>query len=871
MFNIFFKNVEKDKIIKAESAVATINALEKEISMLGNIEIKEKIQKLSQAAQFNSNLDILLPQSFALTREMSKRVLNLRHFDSQLIGGYVLNEGKIAEMKTGEGKTLAATLPIVLNALTLKGAHLVTVNDYLAKRDEQWMGQIYRALGLSVGLIQEGMEESQRRLNYAADITYVTNSELAFDYLRDNMANSLQELVQRPYFYAIVDEVDSILIDEARTPLIISDEQKIPIEKYVVADEITKYLKPDIDYIVDEKTKNVTLTDIGINQVENLLQISNLYDIDDPWSPYINNALKAQCLFLKNTNYIVKNNEILIVDEFTGRIMSDRRWGDGLHQAIEAKEKVTIKQGSETLGSITYQNFFRLYPKLAGMTGTAKTAEEELRKIYNLEVVEIPTSRPIERKDLNDLIYRDEYTKWKEIAQQCKKLHNIGQPILIGTTTIEKSEIISQLLDELQINHQVLNAKPQNVRRESEIIAQAGCYKAVTVATNMAGRGTDIILGGNSKFKTRQQLKIFLLVLKANKKFTANLKLLFQTRQLNREILKKFLYTIYLLEEYEIDQIALTNDEIDLFPNIDYLNKILTLFFLQAYKKNDKICQQEREKIKKIGGLYVIGTTRHESKRIDNQLRGRAGRQGDPGVSRFYLSLDDDLLRVFSGDKIKVIMDTLNLSNEALDSSAFSQSLDTAQKRVEDYFYETRKQLFEYDEILNIQRLTFFKERRALLENKNIRLEILKYGEMLMFDYSLRLIKDNSNLRKLNNEISYFLRLPFYILPTTQLEIYEFLKRQFWIRYELKEAECEIFACGFMRLLEKDLLLLEVDKNWKQHLKEMDILKESIRWRGYGQLNPLLEYKKEGFNLLVETIQNIKYNTVYTIMQSKYI
>lgn len=871
MFNLFLTSADKRKILEAENTVVTINSLEKEISALSNLEIRERIKKLSQEVQANKNLEHILPYSFALTREISQRVLNLRHFDSQLIGGYILNQGKIAEMKTGEGKTLVATLPIVLNALNLKGAHVVTVNDYLAKRDEQWMGQIYRALGLSVGLIQEGMEETQRRQNYAADITYVTNSELAFDYLRDNMASSIREAVQRPYTYAIIDEVDSILIDEARTPLIISEEQNIPIEKYVVADEITKYLKPNLHYIVDEKSKNVTLTDTGIKQVENLLQTSTLYDIDDPWSPYINNALKAQCLFLKNTNYIVKNNEVFIVDEFTGRIMPDRRWGDGLHQAIEAKEKVTIKQGSETLGSITYQNFFRLYPKLSGMTGTAKTAEEELKKIYNLEVIEIPTARPIQRQDLTDLIYRDEYTKWKEIAKQCHKLYEKGQPILIGTTSIEKSEIISQLLDELEIRHQVLNAKPQNVKRESDIIAQAGCYKAVTVATNMAGRGTDILLGGNPKFKTRQQLKTFLLSLRTKQKIEINDGQIFRLKQTNHYNLRKLIYVIQALNPEEIEQIALTNDEIDLFPKSNDLNKILNSLFQNAYTLNSNICHHEKEKVKSLGGLYVIGTTRHESKRIDNQLRGRAGRQGDPGVSRFYLSLDDDLLRVFSGDKIKTVMDTLNLANEALDSSVFSQSLDTAQKRVEDYFYETRKQLFEYDEVLNVQRLSIFRERRALLENKNIRLEILKYGEMLMFDYTLELKRNTGNLRRLNNELSYFLRIPFPLLLTNQIEIYNFLKQQFWIRYELKEAECEIFAPGFMRVLEKDILLMEVDKNWKLHLKEMDLLKESIRWRGYGQLNPLLEYRKEGFNLLVETIQNIKYNTVYTIMQAKYL
>ena len=509
MFN-FFNTLKRDDLADIKETVKKINALEDEIALLSEREIKEYVTQLIQRYQVEQNFDSILCESFALTREASKRILGLRHFDTQLMGGIVLHNGQIAEMKTGEGKTLVGTLPVVLNALALKGVHVVTVNDYLAKRDKQWMSQLYRYLGLSVGLIQENMTSDERRKNYAADITYVTNSELAFDYLRDNMASSVEELVLRDFYYCIIDEVDSILIDEARTPLIISGNLDTPIEKYIMADEVTKYLNPDVHYKVDEKAKNATLTDRGIQQIETLLNVSNLYDISDPWIPYINNAVKAKMLFIKDTNYIVRDNEIVIIDEFTGRIMADRRWGDGLHQAVEAKERVPIKKGSETLGSVTYQNFFLSYPKLAGMTGTIKTAEAEIEKIYKREVVVLPTARTLIRDDLSDLVYKDEFTKWKIIAAQCEESYRfLRRPILIGTTSIEKSEIISQLLKGRGVPHRLLNAKPENVKRESEIVAQAGRLGAVTVATNMAGRGTDILLGGNPDFQTRQQIFSF--------------------------------------------------------------------------------------------------------------------------------------------------------------------------------------------------------------------------------------------------------------------------------------------------------------------------------------------------------------------------
>lgn len=869
MFNIF-KAFESNELINAENALIKINNLENQITKLNDIEIKEQITKLIRHYQQNQDLNAILAESFALTREVSKRKLGLRHFDSQILGGCILNEGKIAEMKTGEGKTLVATLPTVLNALTLQGSHVVTVNDYLAKRDEQWMGQIYRGLGLSVGLIQEGMNQTQRKLSYAADITYVTNSELAFDYLRDNMSPTLTEIVQRPYNFCIVDEVDSILIDEARTPLIISESQEVSIEKYVIADEIAKYLKANQHYLIDEKQKNVTLTDTGIKQVETLLQTQDLYNVNDPWIPYINNALKANTLFLRDTNYIVKENEILIIDEFTGRIMPDRRWGDGLHQAIEAKEKATIKPGSETLGSITYQNFFKLYPKLSGMTGTAKTASAEFEKIYNLEVVIIPTAKPIKRNDATDLIYQDDYTKWKKIASECQKLYTVGQPCLIGTVTIEKSEIISQLLSELNVPHQLLNAKPENIKRESEIIAQAGCFGAVTVATNMAGRGTDILLGGNSKFQSQQELKLTILKLIQKQPLNQT-----EIKQIYRIFKRKkpsefykWLFSIKKLKSEEIEQIVVNIEEGNSWPNTQ---KLIFQLYNEIFKQNDKEIKIEREKVKTLGGLYVIGTERHESKRIDNQLRGRSGRQGDPGTARFFLSLDDNLLRVFSGETIKNIMNTLNLNDEALESPALTTSLDNAQQKVENYFYETRKQLFEYDEVLNIQRLSIFKERRAILEAKSVKNEFIHYGEMLMLNYEQKLEeKSFKTAQRVMKELGYFLEISLPLKTIINKNLNNELKKLFWIRYDLKEAEFETYQLNLIRILEKDLLLIEIDKNWKQHLKELDILKDSIRWRGYGQFNPLSEYKKEGYNLFVETIQKIKYNSVYNLMKSKF-
>ena len=685
-------------IKKYQKLIDQINNLEETLKPLSDSELRAQNFKLKKQYKENQNLDSLIAESFALTREASLRSIGLRHFDVQLIGGLVLNNQKIAEMKTGEGKTLVATLPACLNALTEKGVHIVTVNDYLASRDQVSMGQIYRFLGLDTGLIQDDMSTSDRKKNYKADITYVTNYELTFDFLRDNMALNLTDVVLRPFNYCIIDEVDSILIDEAQTPLIISNNIETPVDKYLIASEITDYLELNIHYKVDEKNKNIILTEQGSKQIEQILRIQDLYDPRDPWIPYVINAIKANALFFNNVHYIVQNNRIVIVDEFTGRIMPDRRWGDGLHQAIESKEKLPIREKTETVAAITYQNFFLLYPKLAGMTGTGKTAEIEFEKIYNLSVQEIPTARPTLRKDLPDLIYKDQFSKWNAIAETCNQISLTGQPILVGTTTVEKSEMLAQLLNEYKLSYQILNAKPENVRRESEIVAQAGEKRTITIATNMAGRGTDIILGGNIQFKIQKKL-YDILTLSKNYIFSKKINI-FQSalkNQLNWNSQKFLSVLLSLLNDKEflklsdIDILRLLreNDRISI-PTSSYQSSIHFLINqLADYYKKDQA--QENKIVKNLGGLYIIGTERNDSRRVDNQLRGRCGRQGDPGTSRFFLSLDDNLLRLFGGPKIQTFMQTQMVDDSPLESKFLTKSLDSAQERVEERAYQQRK------------------------------------------------------------------------------------------------------------------------------------------------------------------------------------
>merc|ERR1712194_7163 len=783
---------------------------------------------------------------FAITRETSLRTLGLRHFDVQLIGGLVLNNGKISEMRTGEGKTLVATLPAYLNALTNKGVHIVTVNDYLASRDQISMGQVYRFLGLDTGLIQEDMTSLERQQNYNADITYVTNNEVAFDYLRDNMALNVNQIVLPPFNYCIVDEVDSIFIDEAQVPLIISQPVETCIDKYIVAAEVNEYLEVNIHFKVDEKNKNIILTEQGTTQIEKILQVEDLYNPNDPWIPYVLSAIKATSLFFKDVHYIVQNNQIIIVDEFTGRIMPDRRWNEGLHQAVEAKEGVPIRQNTETAASITYQNFFLLYPKLSGMTGTAKTSEIEFEKIYNLPVEQIPTARPNLRKDLPDFVYKDSLTKWTAIARECKSIANTKQPILIGTTTVENSEMLADLLKEYQLSYRLLNAKPENVKRESEIVAQAGELGSITIATNMAGRGTDIILGGNITFKVRKQVYNILIVLTSLSNDP-------QFLRLSSTGILKFLN--------EIDQIRI--------PKIPYQCSIK--FLLSELAKFEKKTQNINNKIvKSLGGLYIIGTERNNSRRIDNQLRGRCGRQGDPGRSRFFLSLEDSLFQNFGGPRLQSFMQN-QFDELPLEGSVLTKSLDSAQKRVEEREYDQRKYLFDYDDILNKQRTIVYYERRKLLESQSVRESILAYGEQVINDI-INLLQDSLFAKNKSVMVELFRTrfssLESYLnnLDPTELKICLF--QEFWLSYEAKIIEFEICQIGLIRSFERTIILYYTDIAWKEHLQKIALLREAVGWRSYGQRNPLFEFTEEAYHLFENRNVTIRHLLIRDFLQS---
>jgi preprotein translocase subunit SecA len=870
---------------KYQSLINQINTSEDELKTLTDIELRAKSFKLKKQSEADPNLNSLIAESFALTREASKRTLGLRHFDVQLIGGLVLNDQKIAEMKTGEGKTLVATLPAFLNALTKKGVHIVTVNEYLANRDQVSMGQIYRFLGLDTGLIQDGMSTAERKLNYNADITYVTNYEVTFDFLRDNMALNLSDVVLRPFNYCVIDEVDSILIDEAQTPLIISNNIQTPVEKYIIAAEITDYLELNTHYKVDEKNKNVILTEEGSKQIEKILSIQDLYDPRDPWIPYIINALKANALYFNNVHYIVQNNRIVIVDEFTGRIMPDRRWGDGLHQAIEAKEKLQIRQKTETVAAITYQNFFLLYPKLSGMTGTGKTAETEFEKIYNLSVEEIPTAKPTQRQDLPDLIYKDQFSKWNAIAQACNTISTKGQPILIGTTTVEKSEMLAQLLNEYKLSYQILNAKPENVRRESEIVAQAGKKGSITIATNMAGRGTDIILGGNINFKIQKKL-YDILTLSKNYKLSKKVNilessLLSQFEGSSQKFLsvllsllndKKFL----TLSDLDILRILRENDRISI-PVTSYQCSIRFLINeLLFYNKKHQ--EQENKIVKNLGGLYIIGTERNDSRRVDNQLRGRCGRQGDPGTSRFFLSLDDNLLRLFGGPKIQNFMQSQIPDNSPLESEVISKSLDSAQERVEERAYQQRKNLFDYDDVLNKQRNIVYHERRQILESASVQKNIFAYGEQIITELLLELSEDKfyqkemlsliENLFGRNLILNQIKDSNLLINSFDSYELKMYLFNEFWLTYQSKITELSVYGDGIIENLERSIILINTDRIWREHLQKMTLLREAVGWRGYGQRNPLYEYKQDAFYMFETREELLRHLVIYDLLRS---
>ena len=865
-----------------QNLISQINVLEDSLKILNESELRSKISQFKKRYQEGKNFNSLIAESFAVTREASVRALGLRHFDVQLIGGLVLNNQKIAEMKTGEGKTLVATLPACLNAITEKGVHIVTVNDYLANRDQVSMGQIYRSLGFNTGLIQDRLSSSERRANYAADITYVTNYELTFDFLRDNMALNTDEVTLRPFNYCIIDEVDSVLIDEAQTPLIVSNSVKTDTKKYIVAYEITEYLELRTHYTVDEKNRNILLTDEGSKYIENILRIQDLYDPKDPWIPYVINAIKAKALFFINTHYIVQNNRIIIVDEFTGRVMPDRRWGDGLHQAVEAKEGVQIRQKTETVAAITYQNFFLLYPKLSGMTGTGKTAEIEFEKIYNLSVDEIPTARPSKRQDLPDFIYKDQFSKWNAIAQACYKIASTNQPILIGTTTIEKSEMLAQLLSEYNLTYQLLNARPENIRKESEIVAQAGKQKAITIATNMAGRGTDIILGGNISFEIQKELYNILTLAKNytlsgpgtiwQSSFRMQLK---HNSQRFLSVLLSLLndQTFLALSDIDILRVLRENDRISMvsFPYQCSIRFLITELE-NYYKKHQK---QDNTIVKNLGGLYIIGTERNDSRRIDNQLRGRCGRQGDPGTSRFFLSLDDNLLRLFGGPKIQNFMKTQMVYDSPLESKLLTKSLDSAQGQVEERAYQQRKNLFDYDDVLNKQRNIIYYERKQILKAASLHNDLFSYGEQVIVDILNILTRPGSSTTEiisfLENLLGKNLGLKFIENSINSFSLYElklYLFDEFWLTYCAKRSELEIYGDGLGANLERIIFLVNIDRIWREHLQKMNFLRDAVGWRSYGQRNPLYEYKKDAFSTFEKCDQTLRQLVIYDLLRS---
>lgn len=872
MFQVIFGDPNERKIKKYLNQVNVINKSENSLKKLSDEELKEETRKLITSISENQDTVNILSKAFAVAREASRRVLGLRHFDVQLIGGLILNEGTIAEMKTGEGKTLVAILPSYINALYKEGVHVVTVNDYLASRDSEYVGKVFNFLGLSVGLIQQGMSSIERKNNYSKDVIYTTNSELGFDYLRDNMAIRFEDIVQKPFSFCIIDEVDSILIDEARTPLIISGVGDASDDKYIKAAEISKFLIKNKDYEVDEKSRNILMTDEGVLNCEKLLSGASLYDVKDPWAPYIFNSLKSKELFIKDVHYIVKEDEVIIVDEFTGRIMPGRRWSDGLHQSVEAKEGVAIQSESQTLASITYQNFFLLYPKLSGMTGTAKTEEAELSKIYGLEVTCVPTHKPMLRIDHPDLIYKSQYMKWKSIADECLYMNSLGRPVLVGTTSVEKSELLSSLLKEYKIPHNLLNAKPENLKREAEIVSQAGRKGAVTIATNMAGRGTDILLGGNSSYMARKTLSLLLKKDNIDERDLiekdAQLKKLFQFLSekigndgLSKEDLEEAV-SIACEKNYVEDQFYIT----------------LRAVYQVLLDKYNILIDLEREDVRSLGGLHVIGTERHESRRIDNQLRGRSGRQGDPGSSRFFLSLEDNLLRIFGGDRIGKLMETLQIEEDVpIESMVLTKSLESAQRKVESFYYDARKQLFEYDEVLNYQRQAIYAERRRILESSDLREWIIQYAETTIQDYIRLYYKgDSEDKKKINllNKVEELLGLPYSIKYEAEKlsdisEIEDWLIQEMRIAYDLKESQIEIIENGLMRELEKSFLLQKIDSSWKDHLQQMTSLRESIGWRGYGQKDPLIEYKNEAFVIFSSMVTNIRHSVVYLIFRSQ--
>ena len=833
------------EIKKLQPTVDKILSLEEEYKALSEEALKGKTQEFKDRLSAGETLDDILPEAFAAIREAADRVLGMRPYPVQLMGGIILHQGRIAEMKTGEGKTLVAILPCYLNALTGRGVHVVTVNEYLAKRDSQWMGKVYRYMGLTVGLIIPGMQNPERKAAYAADITYCTNNELGFDYLRDNMAIYKAETVQRGHAFAIVDEVDSILIDEARTPLIISGKGEDSSKLYEMADYFVSTLRKqvfaktdekavhddyDCDYFVDEKMRTVSLTASGIAKAEKYFGVENLADAENTTlSHHINQAMKARGLMKKDIDYVVKDGQIIIVDEFTGRLLYGRRYNEGLHQAIEAKEGVTVAGESKTLATITFQNFFRLYDRLSGMTGTALTEEEEFRSIYALDVVEIPTNRPIARIDDSDVVYKTEMGKFRAIIRQVKECYEKGQPVLVGTISIEKSEILSKLLKREGIPHNVLNAKYHE--QEAHIIAQAGKYRAVTIATNMAGRGTDIMLGGNADFLAKTQL---------------------EKSGLPEELIR------------EADSYAETEDPEILAVREQYKT------LLKQYKEE---ISQEAELVRQAGGLFIIGTERHESRRIDNQLRGRSGRQGDPGESRFYLSLQDDLMRLFSTDKVMGMMDTLGLDEDTpIDAKILSNAVENAQKNVESRNFRARKNVLEYDNVMNTQREVIYAQRQKVLDGEELRENMMSMLRELVQTNVTTALSDAGGTVTEDGlaQLAAAMENIYFVKGTLASRKEQLLAMKpdqladtvFDIAQKTYEAKEAAYGAPLMRELERVVMLRVVDEYWMDNIDAMDDLKQGIGLRAYGQHDPGVAYKEEGYQMFQAMIQAIKEETI---------
>ena len=841
-----FKSYSEKEVKRVKPLLEKVNNLEPEMEKLTDHELREKTDYFKNQLEEGKTLDDILPEAFAVVREASKRVLGMRHFDVQIIGGIILHQGRIAEMKTGEGKTLVATLPVYLNALEGKGVHVVTVNDYLAKRDSEWMGKLYKFLGLSVGLVIAGMEPKEKQDAYNSDITYGTNNEFGFDYLRDNMVIYKDQLVQRGLNYAIVDEIDSILIDEARTPLIISGRANESSDLYKKADSFVRKLTPKViveedvkdfeqaednenyDYIVDLKAKSASLTGKGIKKAEEEFGLKNFNDLENSTLVHhVNQSLRAYGVMKKDIDYIVKDGEVLIVDEFTGRIMYGRRYNNGLHQAIEAKEKVKIADESKTLATITFQNLFRMYNKLSGMTGTAMTEEAEFEEIYNLDVVAIPTNKPMIRKDENDVIYKNEDAKYRAIVESIKESNKKGQPVLVGTVSIEKSEKLSSLLKREGIKHEVLNAKYHE--KEAEIVAQAGKFGAVTIATNMAGRGTDIMLGGNSEFLAKEEMR---------------------NSRLSQELIEEA-NTYYETDDKDI---------------LDAREK-----FRNLVKKYDKEIEEEKKKVIEAGGLKIIGTERHESRRIDNQLRGRSGRQGDIGESRFFIGLDDDLMKIFGGDMITKVYNSLGADEDMpIASRMISNAVENAQKKVESRNFSTRKNVLKYDDVMNAQREIIYGQRRQVLDGEDIHSSVMDMIDFVADSIPQMYVEGENgelNVESLNTEISNTFGIDMKSFIKENLSnsdaISEELKNKAHAIFEEKEKE---ITPEQMRELERVVMLKVVDEKWMDHIDSMDELKNGIGLRGYAQRDPVVEFRLEGFDMFDEMVNDIKFDVTKILM-----